>query len=298
MKKRSERKQMKRWACVMCAGLFPWMLGGCGDKVPGDVIQPVEMENLLYDYQVATTLSGDLSYSENYKKKAYIEYVFRKHHVTEAEFDSSMVWYSRHGEQLSLIYDNLQKRFEIDRERVKQQTERLDGEIVVSLSGDTVDIWQDRTLYWLTASPYTNKVLFDLKADTSFKPKDILMFEAGLSFLPEKKRGGRAVMALNVTFKNDSTQGITRVTENSGVQRLFLRPDSAFEFKNVSGFVYYMPSDGDSAGSVLVDDIRLIRTHVLPAKKESSSSMKTGRPATHPDSVSRRVSRKPHADKG
>lgn len=249
----------------MLCGLF-----GCGKKVPKDVIQPQAMEDLLYDYHLATTLSADLPYNENYKKEAYLAYVFKKHHVTEAEFDSSMVWYSRHSDEMTTIYQNLQKRMETTAEQLKKQTIRHSGEVSVSLSGDTVDLWQDRTLYWLTAYGLTNKLTFDLKADTSFHEKDRLVWEADFSFLPKGKTSGRVVMGVNLTFSNDSTQGMTRVVSMSGMQRLVITPDSAFKYKNVTGFMYYT---GGEETSVLVSRIQLMRyrtpEHLLPVVSDS-----------------------------
>lgn len=249
----------------MLCGLF-----GCGKKVPKDVIQPQAMEDLLYDYHLATTLSADLPYNENYKKEAYLAYVFKKHHVTEAEFDSSMVWYSRHSDEITTIYQNLQKRMETTAEQLKKQTIRHSGEVSVSLSGDTVDLWQDRTLYWLTAYGLTNKLTFDLRADTSFHEKDRLVWEADFSFLPKGKTSGRVVMGVNLTFSNDSTQGMTRVVSMSGMQRLVITPDSAFKYKNVTGFMYYT---GEEETSVLVSRIQLMRyrtpEHLLPVVSDS-----------------------------
>lgn len=249
---------------ILC-GLF-----GCGKKVPKDVIQPQAMEDLLYDYHLATTLSADLPYNENYKKEAYLAYVFKKHHVTEAEFDSSMVWYSRHSDEITTIYQNLQKRMETTAEQLKKQTIRHSGEVSVSLSGDTVDLWQDRTLYWLTAYGLTNKLTFDLRADTSFHEKDRLVWEADFSFLPKGKTSGRVVMGVNLTFSNDSTQGMTRVVSMSGMQRLVITPDSAFKYKNVTGFMYYT---GEEETSVLVSRIQLMRyrtpEHLLPVVSDS-----------------------------
>lgn len=258
-------KDMRRYANILCA-VATMCVWGCGNKIPDDIIQPAAMENLLYDYHIASTMGNELPYQENYKKNAYSAYVFKKHQVTEAEFDSSMVWYSRHGDELSAIYDNLKKRLETDSERMKQLAARQTGEIAVSMSGDTVDIWQDRPLCWLTSSPYTNKILFELKADTSFKPKDMLTFEAEFTFLPRKQKTGDAVIGLKVTFDNDSVQGLTRVISSSGRQRLFLRPDSAFEYKNISGFVYYTGKAGEK-GNLLLNDIRLVRTRLKTADR-------------------------------
>jgi hypothetical protein len=204
----------------------------CGKKVPEEIIQPQAMENLLYDYHLATTMSADLPYDENYKKQAYLAYVFQKHGVTEAEFDSSMVWYSRHSDEMNTIYQNLQKRMETTAELLKKQTVRSSGEVAVSLSGDTVDLWQDRAIYWLTSSTLTNKLTFDLKADTSFHERDKMVLEANFSFLPKGK------------------------VEASGIQRLMLRPDSAFKYKSVSGFMYYA---GKEHSSAIISDIRLMR---------------------------------------
>ena len=151
----------------LCVALALGLLSACGKKIPDDIIQPGAMEDLLYDYHLASTMSTSLPYNENYKKEAYFDYVFQKHNVTEAEFDSSMVWYTRHAEELATIYKNLKERLEREEKQMKEQVAKRDNQIDVSMSGDTVDVWQDRTLYWLSASSLTNKVVFDLKTDTT-----------------------------------------------------------------------------------------------------------------------------------
>lgn len=267
---------MRRVAVIGVSALMLCGLFGCGKKVPKDIIQPQAMEDLLYDYHLATTLSADLPYNENYKKEAYLAYVFKKHHVTEAEFDSSLVWYSRHSDEMTTIYQNLQKRMETTAEQLKKQTIRHSGEVTVSLSGDTVDLWQDRTLYWLTSFGLTNKLTFDLKADTSFHEKDRLVWEASFSFMPKSKPSGRVVMGINLTFSNDSTQGITRVITMSGMQRLVIVPDSAFKYKNVTGFMYYT---GEDKSSVLVSGIQLLRYHMPESKMPVVSDSLVVQPA-------------------
>lgn len=235
-------------------------IAGCGRKVPRNVIQPEAMENLLYDYHLATLMSADLDFSEKYKKKAYLEYVFEKHHVTEEQFDSSMVWYTRHTDQLVAIYGNLKQRFETARGYITSQGGNQGGQIVVSFAGDSVDIWQDRTVYWLSTYPLTNKIVFNLHADTTFHPSDILELSADFNFLPRKSATGKAVMGLCFYFKNDSTYGITRTINASGLQKLRVQQDSLFDINNISGYIYYMNSEEEEA-TVLLNDIRLMRYH-------------------------------------
>ncbi|MBM6888927.1 DUF4296 domain-containing protein [Bacteroides caecigallinarum] len=234
------------------------VVASCGKQIPRDIIQPSDMENLLYDYHLALTMGDELSYSERYKRESYKNYVFNKHGVTEAEFDSSMVWYTRNGKMLTDIYKNLQKRYEMAEEQMKSELNKRSGQISVSLSGDSVDVWSDRNLYWLTSSPLTNRLMFDLKADTTFHEKDILVFDADYSFLSYKKNNAKAIVSINITFRNDSTLGISKVIEKSGNAHLVLKPDSAYEYKDINGFVYF--SNPDSADvSVLINNIRLVR---------------------------------------
>ena len=265
---------MKRKALyiVIAVGL----LSACGKKIPDDIIQPDAMESLLYDYHLASTMSTSLPYNENYKKEAYFDYVFQKHNVTEAEFDSSMVWYTRHAEELATIYKNLKERLEREEKQMKEQVAKRDNQIDVSMSGDTVDVWQDRTLYWLSASSLTNKVVFDLKTDTTFKPQDAMELQADFHFIPSKATSGKAVMALNFYFDNDSVQGLTRIVTRPGKQRLYLRPDSAFTIQSISGFIYYSNNEHPDA-SLLIDDIRLTRYHNHEMPQEPVDTLKQER---------------------
>ena len=252
------------------------VLSACGKKIPDDIIQPDAMQDLLYDYHLASTMSSSLPYTESYQKDAYFDYVFQKHHVTEAEFDSSMVWYTRHAEELATIYRNLQERLEHEEKQMKEQVAKRDNQIDVSMSGDTVDVWQDRTLYWLSASSLTNKVVFDLKTDTTFKSQDAMELQADFHFIPSKATSGKAVMALNFYFDNDSVQGLTRIVTRPGKQRLYLRPDSAFTIQSVSGFIYYSNNEHPDA-SLLVDDIRLTRYHNHEMPQEPVDTLKQER---------------------
>ena len=260
----------------LCVALALGLLSACGKKIPDDIIQPGAMEDLLYDYHLASTMSTSLPYNENYKKEAYFDYVFQKHNVTEAEFDSSMVWYTRHAEELATIYKNLKERLEREEKQMKEQVAKRDNQIDVSMSGDTVDVWQDRTLYWLSASSLTNKVVFDLKTDTTFKPQDAMELQADFHFIPSKTTSGKAVMALNFYFDNDSVQGLTRIVTCPGKQRLYLRPDSAFTIQSISGFIYYSNNEHPDA-SLLVDDIRLTRYHNHEMPQEPVDTLKQER---------------------
>lgn len=274
---------MKRTGLRFCiVFLVVCFMVSCGKQIPGDIIQPAEMENLLYDYHLAITMGNDLSYDEKYKNELYKDFVFKKHGVTDAQFDSSMVWYTRHAKELTEIYRNLQKRFEMAEEQMRSQLNKRSGQIEVSLSGDSVDVWSDRDLYWLTSSPLTNKLVFDLKADTTFHSQDALVLSADFNFMSSDKNASPVIVAsVNAVFKNDSNQAVTKVIDKSGFYELVLAPDSTFEYKGVKGFIYFKNADSTDA-SALIRNIKLLRyrkdsfIHVNTTDKISSKTDSIG----------------------
>ena len=92
---------------ILSTLLLLFCLAGCKVKRPKEVFSEKKMEDILYDYHIAKAMGDNVSYTDNYKKALYMEYVFRKNGTTEEVFDSSMVWYTRNTEILSKIYENV-----------------------------------------------------------------------------------------------------------------------------------------------------------------------------------------------
>ena len=242
------------WTLLLGAAL----LVGCGKQIPTDVIQPDRMENILYDYHLSISMSNNLSYSDNYQKEAYKNYVFRKYSITEAEFDSSMVWYTRHTEELAAIYKRLGERFRKEKKQVQTLLAQRENKPATSQPGDTVNVWYDRTIYWMTDAPLTDKVTFEIPTDSNFKAKDAFLWSADYTFLSDI--GRKATVGFNIMFDNDSVVGRVQEVTRSGVQSLYIKPDSAFAIKSVNGFIYY-EDDSLRTPGLIVNNITLTRYH-------------------------------------
>ena len=252
-------KRIVRWVAV-AAGLS--FLMGCGKQIPSGIIPPEQMEKVLYDYHLSVSMANNLEYSEYYKKKSYNDYEFQKHGVTEAEFDSSMVWYTRHVEELTAIYSHLNERFKKDKQRIDAVLEAREATDFVSLSGDTVEAWPYRKLYWLASTPLNNLVTFTIEPDTTYHPKDAFLWKANYTFLAE----GKATMAFNILYDNDSVIGQSKLITSSGMDSLYLHTDSAYNIKNINAFIYLMP-DSTGISSLLVNGLSLTKYH---APKDSA----------------------------
>ena len=102
------RRNRKSYLQVLL--LVGLLLSACKPSIPTEIIQPDDMEDLLYDYYVAQNITGDQHDGYDYRAKYNNGLVFKKHEVTEAEFDSSLVYYYNHIEDLYKIYESVQAR--------------------------------------------------------------------------------------------------------------------------------------------------------------------------------------------
>lgn len=253
-------------ACALVACLS--LLTACTVEVPSHIIQQQEMEDLLYDYHLMQAISGDIGAGSQLKRKQYEQYVLDKHHVTEAQFDSSLAWYMRHTKELEEIYKKLDKRYTDKKQELAEAilpANRIDQG---TPAGDSVNIWNDYRLYRLTDSPLSNKLTFSIPADSNFHIHDT--FQWGLQATYTGDTLHRAIMSLTLLLDHD-TIGVTREIPSSDAYTLTLQCDSDYKIREISGFVYYYPTDtlseakADTLPSItpllLISDISLMRYH-------------------------------------
>jgi hypothetical protein len=249
-----------RWTLIACLAL----LTSCGKEIPDEIIQPSKMERVLYDYHLNLGMSEN---SKNTEKEARKNYVFQKHGITSAEFDSSMVWYTRESKELMSIYENLNKRFKREYEHVERLLEsREEANTRSFASGDTVDIWMKEDILWFTKAPLNNRLTFEIKADSTFHPRDAFNWNMNYYFMAE----GEAIMGLNVIYENDSVIGMTKSITESGPQSIYLHTDSAYNIKALNGFIY-VPENQTKQPNILLHKIDLTRYH-MPEPTDSLST--------------------------
>ncbi len=236
------------------------ILTGCKVKRPSGVLSETKMEQLLYDYHVAKAMADDLPSTENYRKALYMDAVFAKHGTTEEVFDSSMVWYSRHTEILSRIYDKVADRLKEERDDINHRVAQREKKTNVSLPGDSIDVWVWQQVYRLEDTPFSNKVTFSLTTDTNYKERDTLLWNVRYLFLGKEPDTLRApVMAMQIKFRNDSILSDTKSILHSGMHHIRLTSDTLGEIREVNGFIYYPGEEG--IPMVLTDSISLMRYH-------------------------------------
>lgn len=242
--------------------LFVLVVVACQHKRPSDILPPDKMEAFLYDFHVAKALGDDAEYSERYKRSVYVDYVYNKHHISKEEFDHSMSWYTRNLSELVKIYDKINLRLGEDKGEIDQLVAWQYDTPMVSISGDSVDVWAWHQIYRLTGTPLNNTISFTLPVDSNFYDGDKLEWNVRVNYQDSVELDSltTAVMQLAMHFTNDSLLVRTEAIQTSGMKSLALQSDSLWTLKNVKGFIYYPPQRVQKR--LLIDSVSLYRFHL------------------------------------
>jgi hypothetical protein len=241
--------------------LLVLVISSCKVKHPKEILSETQMENLLYDYHMAKAMSEELPNDERYKRSLYIDYVFQKHKTTEAMFDTSMIWYTRHTEMLFKIYEKINKHLKAEQRGIDQLIALRDKKPVTSAAGDSIDVWAWQRVYYLTGYPLNNKITFTLPSDNNFQKQDSLVWGARYRFFGKGSDSVNvAVMSLQIKYSNDSVVSDTKKVLKSVGEYIGLKSDTLGDIKEVKGFIYFSPKD-TLKKSLLIDSLVLMRYH-------------------------------------
>lgn len=263
-------------ALIIVLGIVLPLTVGCKPGVPSEYIQPGDLEDILYDYHVADGMATQKSGNHDFYLRAYRLAVLKKHGITEAELDSSLVYYTRHTELLHQIYEHLAKRLSDEAVALGASASGIDRYNTLSTTGDTASIWKGESSAIFVPKPPFNQLSFSVKADTTFHKGDVILLHFRAQFIYQDGiRDGVAVLA--VRFGNDSiTSQMMRVT-SSDSYTLQVRDDNHLGIKEVSGFIMLNKSlSPDQPSTTLqmmaVNRLRLIRIHEQKNKKADKAA--------------------------
>lgn len=219
------------------------LLVACIGKAPDYVIGRSRMERVLYDYLLAQAMAEQGGGDVEARQYEYVEAVYRKHGITAAEFDSSMVWYSRDAGQLYEMYTNVSRRLERDG-GITATEDNASMFHNLRAEGDTANIWTGGSFLALVGDEVSNLERFTIKADTSYRAGDYyrLVFDPYMI-------GQEAYVLTCVTYEGDSTfTSVQRIT--AGFTNAVEVPQNDLKTRQLR-FTFYMPEAEVGATNLL-----------------------------------------------
>ena len=265
--------------------VFMCLLTGCKPQIPSQYLEPDEMEAILYDFHVMTSMTS-VHYDKktDYNKHLYMTEILEKHQVSQAVFDSSLVYYCTHAELLKSVYQNLSTRLEEQVLALGASTGEMNKYSGYSEIGDTANIWKQNTEYMLIPIPPYNRIDFQIQSDSIFAAGDVLQLHFMTNFVYQSGTKD-AVMYMAVTYDNDSVASYRNQVYMSGLSQLRVTTDHRHKIKSLKGFIYLDKGsdDNNTMKLMFINGVQLIRFH---QKNRAVVEPKDTVTAVSPDTVS------------
>lgn len=236
------------------------LIAACKPGTPSQYIQPDDMEDILVDYFTAKAMAQQGRHSE-YDNALYEEAVLKKYGVSKAQFDSSLVYYYTRADRFDPIMQRVVSRLEDKALELGASEGEIGKYSHYNATGDTANVWSDRTTALLLPMAPYNRWEFTIDADTTYRRGDelLLMFMSDYMYQTGEKRGV-AYMAVQYA---DTIISRNLQFSISGLSQLRIPADTTRVMKHIKGYFYL---DGGSefstsARMLFLNSVQLIRFH-------------------------------------
>lgn len=283
----------KLMICLVAVMALLFCVSSCKPSLPGGILSKGKMTDILYDYHLALAMAHMDDSGDKGQSLAYREAVLRKHDVTSAEFDSSMVYYMRHTELLEDVYKDLADRYNNEITAMGGSAKEGGEFANLSATGDTANVWNLATsMVFMPVKPF-NSTSFDIKVDSTFHKGDRLMLDFDAQFIyQDGMRNGVAMLA--VQFGNDSIAQRTIMIQSTQHYSVELSDADSLGIKSVKGYFMLMNDDNGTGVSsqttlklMFLEHIKLIRMHPQkPVAAPAGSSPSASSDSLRKDSAS------------
>lgn len=220
------------------------------------------MQAILYDYHVAQGIAERDADDPQRRRYLLVQSVFKKHGVTEAEFDSSMIYYNTHPRILNEIYTRLNQRFQADAKALGLGLSDTEIYAQYSQYGDTANVWNGESIMFIRNNGLDNVKTLTMQCDTTFRAGDTFRLNFMANFLVP----GRQVAFAFLTVCYDNGKSLSQMRRLGGNYETSMELRLTDEFKNCRPTLiiinfFHQPDEGNSSGYLVLTRPSLLRMH-------------------------------------
>ena len=241
------------------------LFSSCGRR-PGYVISPDKMTDVLYDIRLAQSIfNDDPQFRSDDMKDALVAGVLKKHNITQAELDTSLLWYSDNIQYYAAINDTVAA-------RLKFRNESLINFRSAMLSRGSRSNLIIPTFYYLNS--YTPTLSFNIDTLKMKSIKNISDFHLKFDIqgLSAKQKAEAAIY-----FNYKDTLVKTRIPIESNSHYSISKPSLPDSLLNgISGYIH-LKNNTSSGSNVLIHNISYIDSVAVARHKDDLSTRQPNR---------------------
>jgi hypothetical protein len=232
------------------------MAASCS-RVPDHIISEKKMRAVLYDMQLAEAMveTGYETYRTGDERQTVYDGVFAKHRITQAEYDSSLVWYGENMELYMRIYrlvlkdinDHIASMGDI-------KPNPLSGDVSAK---DSIDIWIYNRSFTFKPEQVFNALTFDITPQKPYSSGSSYVFGMSVwGIAPNLKHKPKIRIS---AVHADTVISAGRDITGDGYYETVVSTVATKQVKRVYGHIIINDSEASPYHRIYVDDIRLMK---------------------------------------
>ena len=240
---------------IYCIFAIICMAASCS-RVPKNIISERKMRVVLYDMLIAEAMVETMpaSYPSNDDRELIYEAVFRKHKITQADYDSSLVWYGKHMDLYMAIYKLVLKDVNANLHTLGEiKPSPLSGDVSAQ---DSVDIWVYPRSSIIHPERVFNTLTFDINPETPYSSGSSYVFGVSVwGMSPDLKH--KPVIHLSAVHA-DTIISVRKDITDDGYYEAIVRTIVSKQVRRIYGYI--MMNDADASyHRIYLNDIRLMK---------------------------------------
>lgn len=251
---------------------------------PSCVLGDSDFEDVLYDLHKAHYLDVDNKDGKDRGSEQYalMQSILEKHGVSEATWDSSMVYYTRNADELSDIYNNLMTKLSYEADVMGAGYSEI---------SDSTDIWQGEKHLLLTSNILSSSYQWEIPTDTLLEAGEKLTFKF-LGLFLNSNAPRRASVIIAIRLGNDSVITRNNVISQTGNYSMEVSDMPRLGIKSVAGlFMIHKPimsslgsfENPDASQILSITNISLIHEPTISKADKKEEDLSS---TENPDSLS------------
>ena len=211
------------------------IFAACSNR-PKGVLDQEDMVNLLTDMHKldGALVERGLMFSNDTTKTKYYNFIFAKYNITKANFDSSLVWYTKKPQEFNNIYNKVLINLSLQEKEVKSgKYHFIDS---VELAKVKSELWRRRNKYELTKDSTRTKLDFEV-VDPSLLYGDVYILRFLLRIAPEDSCTKQHI-SVRLNYQNGKVDSAFAMAHHDSLLRRYtikLPATRKLKIKSISG---------------------------------------------------------------
>jgi hypothetical protein len=204
-------------------------------RVPKGIIPEKKMQRLLTDIHLADAIisSDPSNFQSDEDKRALYQSVFEKHRVTEAVYDSSLVWYGKNLDVYMQVYNMALA----DVKKKIEATTPTEPEKILTGNEDSVDIWATGKYHAFYPASLSNSLIFNFIPEEDYSSGSIFVLSLQvMGFISGMQSPVEVHLRAEQT---DTTLIANNKIDKDGYYEMILRTLPIHKVKRVYGYVRF-----------------------------------------------------------